>query len=366
VARYFKTKRIEMGILRTAKLATLELGKSVGVFDALKRSEWRKNQLLILGYHGVSQADEHLWNPRLYISPEYFRSRMNLLNAYGCNVLPLADALQSLWTKTLPPCSVVLTFDDGFCDLYSQALPILKEFGWSATVYLTSYYAFYNRPVFDVMCSYLLWKGRGAVVDASELIDQKQVWDLRNDSGRSAAALAVRKFARDARYSAKEKDKLLTALASRLSIDYESILSKRILHLLNKEEVAQLAASGVDIQLHTHRHYSPNHRESFLCELEENRSFIKQIAKIPRHFCYPNGHYEADKDAWLRESDVSSATTCEPGLASNYSNPYRLPRLVDSSSMEFVELEGWISGFSKFLPHKAILRDDDSIPPFYY
>ena len=354
-----------MKVLKTAKLATLELGKSVGVFHALGRSEWRKNQLLILGYHGISQDDEHEWNSDLYMSPEHFRSRMVLLKKYGCNVLPLAEALQRLWTKTLPPCSVVLTFDDGFCDFYSQVFPILREFGWSATVYLTSYYSFYNRPVFDVMCSYLLWKGRGAVVEAKGLVSGIDKFDLRTEATRNHAWVAIRRFARDTKYSAKDKDKLLTALAELLSIDYEAILAKRILHLLSVDEVARLAAAGVDIELHTHRHHSPNKRESFLCELEENKNFIKQFTKSPDHFCYPNGVYEAGKDAWLRESDVISATTCEPGLATNHSNPHRLPRLIDTSTLLLIELEGWISGFSKFLPHKPI-REDDLIPPFYY
>lgn len=354
-----------MGVLRTAKLATLELGKTVGVFNALGRSEWRTNQLLIIGYHGVSQDDEHEWNPDLYVSPEYFRSRMTLLKEYGCNVLPLAEALPRLWAKTLPPRSVVLTFDDGFCDLYRQAFPILREFGWSATVYLTSYYSFYNRPVFDVMCSYLLWKARGTVVEAQGLVDGIDGFDLRTESARGAASLAIRKFARDAKYSATDKDELLTALAARLSINYAAILSKRILHLLSPDEGSRLAAAGIDIQLHTHRHHLPNQRESFLGELEENKNFIRRFTKSPHHFCYPNGVYEAGKDAWLRESNVASATTCEPGLATNHSNPYRLPRLVDTSTLQLIELEGWISGFSKFLPHKPARRDD-SIPPFYY
>ena len=354
-----------MGVLRTAKLSTLGLGKSVGLFHALGRSDWRKNQLLILGYHGVSQHDEHHWNPDLYVSPEYFRSRMTLLKKYGCNVLPLAEALQRLWARTLPPCSVALTFDDGFCDFYNHAFPILREFGWSATVYLTSYYSLYNRPVFDVMCSYLLWKGRRAVIDARGLINGTDTLDLRTESTRAAATVALRKFARDAKYSATDKDELLTALAERLSIDYEAILSKRILHLLTADELTELAAEGIDIQLHTHRHYLPNKRESFLCELEENRNFVRRFTKSPHHFCYPNGVYEAGKEAWLRESNVASATTCEPGLATDHSHRYRLPRLVDTSTLQLIELEGWISGFSKFLPHKPT-RGEHLIPPFYY
>ena len=94
-----------MSILRSAKLLTLNVGKSIGVFQVLSRSEWRKNHLLILAYHGVSHDDEHLWNLDLYVSPEYFRTRMQALKDYGCNVLPLTEALQQLEDGTLPQCS---------------------------------------------------------------------------------------------------------------------------------------------------------------------------------------------------------------------------------------------------------------------
>src|SRR5688572_32405994 len=185
-----------MSILRAAKLLTLNVGKSIGVFHVLSRSEWRKNQLLILAYHGVSFDDEHLWNPDLYLSPEQFRGRMQALKDFGCHVLPLADALQRLESGTLPTCSVVLTFDDGSSDFYSRAFPILREFGWPATVYLTSYYSNYNRPVFDVMCSYLLWKGRAQVLDVNGLMNGFATFDLSSDSARLAAVLAIREFSR--------------------------------------------------------------------------------------------------------------------------------------------------------------------------
>ncbi len=355
-----------MNVLKTAKLLTLNAGKAIGVLDALRRSDWRRNQLLILAYHGVSIDDEHLWDSDLYISPELFRSRMQALKDYGCHVLPLADALQQLWSGSLPTCSVVLTFDDGTSDFYSRAFPILREFGWPATVYLTSYYANYNRPVFDVMCSYLLWKGRGRMLDVRGLVNGFATFDLRSDSGRRNAVLAMREFSRQEKFSAARKDELLNAIAERLSLDYQSILAKRILHLLSEDELAALAsAGGVDIELHTHRHHAPRTRDSFLMEMEENRNFITKFAQRPRHFSYPNGLYASCFGPWLDDFEVASATTCEPGLASNRSDRYRLPRLVDTSSLRLIELEGWISGFSKFLPHRPV-EEATVIPPFYY
>ena len=354
-----------MSILRSAKLLTLNVGKSIGAFQILSRSDWRRNHLLILAYHGVSLDDEHLWNPDLYIRPDYFRSRMQALKDYGCHVLPLAEGLERLEDGTLPKCSVVLTFDDGASDFYHRAYPILREFGWPATVYLTSYYCNYNRPVFDVMCSYLLWKARGRVWDVKGLLNTVTSLDLRSTAGRASATVAIREFSRRERFSAREKDELLTSLAERLSIDYQAILSKRILHLLSVEELSTLAAEGVDIQLHTHRHHAPRTRDSFMLELGENKDFISRFTKLPHHFSYPDGAYADCYGPWLDACDVISATTCEPGLATNHSNPFKLPRLIDTSSLRLVELEGWISGFSNFLPRKPT-KPASLIAPHYY
>jgi len=354
-----------MSILRTAKLLTLSAARSLGILEALRRSEWRKNQLLILAYHGVSQDDEHLWNPELFVSPECFADRMQALKEYGCHVLPLNEALEKLWAKTLPPCSVVLTFDDGGCDFYRRAFPILRQFNWPATVYLTSYYSSYNRPVFDVMCSYLLWKGRQRALDTTGLMTKPGIIQLHDSDVRESTAHAIQVFARESKFSAAQKDELLSTIAERLGVDYQTILEKRILHLLSASELTELAAEGVDIQLHTHRHYAPTTREYFLAELEENRKTIVQFTKVPHHFSYPNGLYAEHFDEWLGSLEVYSATTCEPGLATNSSNHYKLPRLIDTSSLELVELEAWISGFSKFLPRKRIAVSPH-IPPFYY
>jgi peptidoglycan/xylan/chitin deacetylase (PgdA/CDA1 family) len=354
-----------LAVTKKVKLATLGLLKSFGLFDALAKTEWRKNRLLILGYHGVSLDDEHLWNPELYVSPEHFRDRMTTLKEYGCNVLPLAEALQKLTDGALPPRSVVLTFDDGSYDFFQQAFPVIRELGWPVTVYLTSYYAGYNRPVFDVMCSYLLWKGGGRVVDASGVVSGPKRFDLSCAEGRAAATTAIKSFAREMKYSARDKDALLTRLAERLRLDYQAILSKRILHLLSPAELAELAAAGVDIQLHTHRHYSPKQRGLFQSELEENRLFIERFSSPPRHFCYPSGVYEPRSSAWLRELGVASAATTQPGLAAQGTDRYELPRLIDTSSLDAVELEGWLCGLAGLLPRRPV-QVGALFPPFYY
>src|ERR1043165_3675426 len=116
--------------------------------------------------------------------------------------------------KRLPPCSVVLTFDDGGCDFYRSAFPILRQFNWPATVYLTSYYSRYNRPVFDVMCSYLLWKGRDRILDTTDLTTQPAKFQLNDAAARERVTYALQVFARESRFSAAQKDELLSAIAA--------------------------------------------------------------------------------------------------------------------------------------------------------
>jgi len=97
----------------------------------------------------------------------------------------------------------VLTFDDGSADFYSRTFPILQEFGWPATVYLTSSYANYNRPVFAVMCWYLFWKARGTTVNLEGLITGRTSFELNSSFAWEAASQAVREFSRNESFSAK-------------------------------------------------------------------------------------------------------------------------------------------------------------------
>src|ERR1700678_1392960 len=140
-------------------MGVLRLAEATGMSRLLSGSAYRRNRLLILCYHGISKYDEHDWGA-LYIPPETFRRRMELMAEARCNVLPLCEAVNRLQSGTLPDRAVAITFDDGLHDFFSVAFPIIESFGYPVTLYLTTYYVEFNRPVFDPMCSYLLWNER--------------------------------------------------------------------------------------------------------------------------------------------------------------------------------------------------------------
>ncbi len=346
-------------MLRTLKRLLLEIARSAGFNALLLGSRWRQRRLLILGYHGLSLDDEHRWNPGLYMSVGFFRERLEKLRALECGVLPLGEAVERLFEGQLPPRSVALTFDDGFYDFYQQASPLLREFGMPATVYVSTYYCEYNRPVFDPMVRYLLWKAKGRRLEWPGVLAAPAHLE---EVALPGIARRIYSYAWENRLTARDKDALLGELASRMKLRYDELCTRRILHLMNGSELRAVAEMGFDVQLHTHRHRVPREKERFLKEIQDNRTSLAPVTKGERgHFCYPSGVYLPVFADWLRECGVRSATTCEPGLAAPSSNPWLLPRVVDTSTLPDLVFESWLSGTPAFLPRRRTERGEEQV-----
>jgi peptidoglycan/xylan/chitin deacetylase (PgdA/CDA1 family) len=339
--------------MRQVKLGVLRLASATGLSRLLRDSSWRQQRLLILGYHGVARYDEHEWDPELYITPERLRQRMRLLAQEHCNILPLGEAVVRLQSGTLPPRAVTITFDDGYQDFYSVAFPVIESFGFPVTLYLTTYYVEYNRPVFNLMCRYLLWKGR---------LQQSLHWPevfpvpcaVDSVAGREAASAAIKGFASSRQLSAHERDRLLARLAERLDIDYEDLCQRHVLHLITSAEAKALAARGLDLEYHTHRHRIHEGRAGTFAELDDNRRVLETCTtQRPQHFCYASGTYLPQHLEYLAAYGIRSATTCCRGLCTARTHPLLLPRLIDTMSVSDLEFRSWLAGTASLLPRRA-------------
>ena len=346
-------------VLRGLKLSLLHASRACGVFRLAANSRRRRDELLILCYHGISIDDEHEWAPGLFMTPDIFETRLQQLRRGGYSVLPLGDAVARLRLGTLPPRSVVITFDDGNHDFYLRAWPLLKAYEQPATVYLTTYYCEHDLPVFPLVLSYVLWKGRGQRVEVPTGTGRPLPVDTSSIDGRTRAEATLLDYAQRDAMSAREKDALARRIADALGVDYASIIARRLLHIMNPREVRELAAEGADFQLHTHRHRSPLDESRYRAELTSNRERIETTTGIvPNHFCYPSGTRRPQFERWLADEGVLSATTCEPGIASRADHPLRLPRLLDHSTLTGVEFDAWLSGLGARLPHRPIESQD--------
>lgn len=340
--------------LSARKLATrgfLRAIRGLSIPRRLSESSWRRTRLAILCYHGVSQEDEHEWDPRYFITPGLLDERMRFLRDEGYSVLPFGEGLARLQQGSLPPKSVAITFDDGCYDFYRLARPILGRYGFPATVYLTTFYCYHHRPVFAMFCRYLLWKARGTYA-GTPLLDLDFIPDLRSEDGRTRAAAAIFQSVDRRRLPLADQDAVAEELAGQLGLDYRALVANRMLQIMRPGEVAQASAEGWDIQLHTHRHRTPAARDLFMREILDNRRAIREMTGSDahtRHFCYPSGLYSLEFLPWLAEQGVVSATTCDSGLADPPAHPLLLPRIVDHSGLSPEEMDSWLTGFSDLL-----------------
>jgi peptidoglycan/xylan/chitin deacetylase (PgdA/CDA1 family) len=93
----------------------------------------------ILMYHSISdevQARHPYYE--MNTSPQVFRRQMSFLCQNGYSTVSLGEAVNALETHGPDLKSVVITFDDGYKDFYTDAFPILHECGFSAALFLAT------------------------------------------------------------------------------------------------------------------------------------------------------------------------------------------------------------------------------------
>ncbi len=99
-----------------------------------------KEQIPILMYHSISEYTGKKGKPFM-VPPALFAEHMAYLHQHGYSPLTVTQFIQAHTQEgMLPARPVVLTFDDGFADFFTNALPVLRRYGFVATVYIPTAY----------------------------------------------------------------------------------------------------------------------------------------------------------------------------------------------------------------------------------
>jgi peptidoglycan/xylan/chitin deacetylase (PgdA/CDA1 family) len=95
----------------------------------------------ILLYHSVATEASARFRPWA-VPPDLFAAHMELLSGRGHQSLTVSQFVECLRPggPPLPERPVVITFDDGFADFHSAALPVLESHHLASTLYVTTGY----------------------------------------------------------------------------------------------------------------------------------------------------------------------------------------------------------------------------------
>jgi peptidoglycan/xylan/chitin deacetylase (PgdA/CDA1 family) len=103
-----------------------------------------KKNIPILMYHSISEQAAPKFK-RFAVAPALFQAHMAYLHQHAYTPVTITQLIQAISQVSLPlpEKPVLITFDDGFSDFYTEALPVLKHYSFVATLYIVT--AFINE-----------------------------------------------------------------------------------------------------------------------------------------------------------------------------------------------------------------------------
>jgi peptidoglycan/xylan/chitin deacetylase (PgdA/CDA1 family) len=101
----------------------------------------KKRNCRVLMYHSIEYSNPEEDRIGLAVSPKAFYMHMKYLKENEFNVISLLELVNKITRQELiPEKSVVVTFDDGHKSVLANALPTLREFNFTASLFVNIYF----------------------------------------------------------------------------------------------------------------------------------------------------------------------------------------------------------------------------------
>jgi peptidoglycan/xylan/chitin deacetylase (PgdA/CDA1 family) len=262
-------------------------------------------RLTILRHHRVyADAERPLY--RLGVSESVLDRQLALLAEVGLAPVTVGEGLARL-ASGRPGHVVALTFDDGYLDNATRALPALARHGARATFYLTAGLMESRRaPWWDVL-AHVLERARAPRVEGLAWAGAAPL-PLGGDAARRAALAALLpRF----RVPPPVRDARLAELAISLGVAEPAPCE-----LATWEQAAAFPRAGMEVGGHTltHPHLTTLDAEDQRLEIGGSVALVRERLGVPcPGFAYPGGDHDEVTVAMARESGVAHAVTTLAG-----------------------------------------------------
>lgn len=297
-------------------------------------SDWT-NSFVILLYHGVSSGVHRgIENAsKKHIPTDEFDAQMALLCA-EYNVLPFDELLLRQTLGKLPPRSVAVTFDDGFANNATDALPVLVKHGIPATFYLSTGFIDSAQTFWVDKLEYLINETSLLSVELPRL---SRRLSLATDVDRLQSLKDLKHAAKQCPGLAQD---LVRELETRLGVapryDYPDYRT------LTWDQVRFMKASGLcAFGAHTVNHTILSHLSVDEQESEIRLSKIEletQLEETTTLFSYPEGqwhHFTEETIRLVKGAGFASSPTAVFGRNYLDTSPFELKRNMVGFSASF-------------------------------
>ena len=286
-----------------------------------------RSKALILMYHRFSAKDD-----AGAISAGEFEKQLDYLQA-RYEVVPLSFVAERLISgRSLPHRVAVITIDDGYRDVYTEALPLLHRRNLPATMFVVTDFIDGKTWLWTDKARYLT--GRAPSGNVETIINGRPFrFNLDGPGSREETAALVNDQLKLMADHAKEE--AINHLAASLGIEIPPIPPAKFAPLA-WDEVRKLDSSGVEIGSHTVTHPILTHTGGTRLrhELTESRSRLEQmLGRKVTLFCYPNGDVNGEVRREVERAGYTSAVTTRYGFNDNKSDALALARIPAANDL---------------------------------
>lgn len=325
------------------------------------------SRAVILLYHRIGRTDADPLS--LSIIAQHFSEHLQVLKqAY--NVITLNELSRILTEReNLPSKTIVLTIDDGYRDLLSITLPLLRQFEMKATAFICG--GAQDEKIefwWDTLQNIFLCPGTLPKILEINLNGELLRWELGEYSNYShKTALACKNWTIESDQipnvrqlifkqlhhilracTEVDKERLIAELKvwSRLSVDINHAA------VLSRDEVLDLARTGhLEVGGHTvsHPYLSTLPPSQQVKEITQNKTYLENVTASPiTSFAYPYGSeadYSLDTIRMVQDAGYKVACSATPDVVWRGSSLWTLPRIIvrDCDGNTFARwLENWL------------------------
>ena len=293
--------------------------------------------MLVVMYHYVRDFDPDVPNFK-NLTVKDFRRQLSFLDT-KYKFLTKESFLESVEKKSSISDGVILTFDDGFKDHYTNVLPILDDLNLWGLFYVASDHYSDKRCLNVHKIHHLLGKynstellNKGLQLVDSSMLNEDTIQDfdeeIYKDQKLSSSEYGFKRL-----FNYYLKDFYKTQLLNELCKDY---FDEHELHsnlYLTKEELVEIEDQGSIIGSHTATHpvlstlsYENQHRE-----VRDSFSFLDSFLNMDvKSFCYPYGgksSYNKNTLDVLKDLQVHHSFLVGNSLVTKIESPYELTRV---------------------------------------
>lgn len=300
---------------------------------AYRRSQSGGRRILIVSYHRVvSDFTGELQRsiPGLLISQETFRKHLEEANAAGFELASIGDAVDVMAGRRIAKKDLcVVTFDDGYRDVYRYAYPVLKQMGVPAITYLPTAFIGTDKRFNHDRLFHLLRRVQERhyrpLYDALPAPALELLGPIL--SGQKTVSATLDDFIGE--HPTRVLTDIIDALEKQLGGGPDLIPEQG--DVMNWDEVRRMARDGFEFGAHTLGHTVLTLEPQTVVEreiLESKRTIEREVGITVRDFAYCNGWYSDEVIRVLSANGFRSGVTTEDFPNRIGGDPFTLKRKV--------------------------------------